>query len=205
MVVVRLGDYTTVIIPAIKSVEGGESGTRHLPTSLLVVLETGAWQEFRDLLGNRVHYERFDQFVRAKNGDGLGTTPDELRRLLEVSRHLNAPKADDAIVAVKVALNEQGRRRDREAEPPSDSNGSGGTGERTDYTLARLKRDHPELYADVAAKALSVNAAAVQAGIRRPKATIYTDDANRAVAVLLKHFTQAEITAALAVNTKGNQ
>jgi hypothetical protein len=45
------------------------------------------------------------------------------------------------------------------------------------YTLRRLKQDHPELYQRVVAGDLSANAAAREAGIRRPTTNIYTDDA----------------------------
>ena len=45
------------------------------------------------------------------------------------------------------------------------------------YTLRRLKQDHPELYQRVVAGELSANAAAREAGIRRPTTNIYTDDA----------------------------
>ena len=45
------------------------------------------------------------------------------------------------------------------------------------YTLRRLKSEHPELYQRVVAGELSANAAAREAGIRRPTTNIYTDDA----------------------------
>ena len=44
------------------------------------------------------------------------------------------------------------------------------------YTLRRLKSEYPELYQRVVAGDLSANAAAREAGIRRPTTTIYTDD-----------------------------
>ncbi|MFN9603403.1 MAG: hypothetical protein ACK6A7_08125 [Planctomycetota bacterium] len=40
-------------------------------------------------------------------------------------------------------------------------------GNDTEYTLRRLKRDSPELYSEVKSGELSVNAAAIQAGIRK--------------------------------------
>jgi len=45
------------------------------------------------------------------------------------------------------------------------------------YTLRRLKSEYPELYQRVVAGELSANAAAREAGIRRPTTNIYTDDA----------------------------
>lgn len=45
------------------------------------------------------------------------------------------------------------------------------------YTIRRLKSEYPELYQRVVAGELSANAAAREAGIRRPTTNIYTDDA----------------------------
>lgn len=73
----------------------------------------------------------------------------------------------------------------------------------TDYTLARLKRDRPDLYNQVTTQSISLNAAAIAAGIRRPKTTIYTDNVTSAVAVLLKHFTAEQIVSA--VNQQGRE
>lgn len=64
------------------------------------------------------------------------------------------------------------------------------------YTLRRLKEDHPELYQRVVAGALSANAAAREAGIRRPTTTIYTDDA-ASIARTLKKKLDADTLAEL--------
>ena len=64
------------------------------------------------------------------------------------------------------------------------------------YTLRRLKEDHPELYQRVVAGDLSANAAAREAGIRRPTTTIYTDDA-ASIARTLKKKLDADTLAEL--------
>lgn len=201
--------YAVLIEPAIKMVEGGEFSIQGLPVTMLSLLDKRhdppAWQEFRDLLGRTVRHERFDQFVRAKNGDGLDTTPDELKRLLELSRQSQAPRAAEAIVAVKAALAGKPGRPKKGKETSVDSTEIEGGAERTDYTLARLQRERPDLYDQVVAEDTTLNKAAVAAGIRRPKTTVYTDDVNKAVATLLKHFTADQIAAALAAQTQGEE
>lgn len=66
-----------------------------------------------------------------------------------------------------------------------------------DYTMARLRRDNPELAAQVEAGELSANAAAIQAGFRHPTCSVVTDDVEKAVTTLLKHYSKADIRKAL--------
>lgn len=65
------------------------------------------------------------------------------------------------------------------------------------YVLARLKRDRPDLAAEVIAGTLTANAAAVDAGIRHRYARIRTDDLDQAVAVLCRHYDPQQIRSAL--------
>jgi hypothetical protein len=61
------------------------------------------------------------------------------------------------------------------------------------YTLARLKRDAPELAKLVIDGELSPNAAAIQAGFRKPTRTIPIDTPDAAVRALLRVFTAEQI------------
>jgi len=54
------------------------------------------------------------------------------------------------------------------------------------YTLKRLKRDHPELAQAVINGELSTNAAAIQAGFRKPSITINPDPESAATAIRRK-------------------
>ena len=54
------------------------------------------------------------------------------------------------------------------------------------YTLKRLKRDHPELANAVINGELSANAAAIQAGFRKPSITINPDPESAATAIRRK-------------------
>ena len=65
------------------------------------------------------------------------------------------------------------------------------------YVVARLKRDDPALAAQVVSGTITPNAAAIQAGIRHKYARVRTDDALRAVSVLLKCYTREQLLTAL--------
>ena len=66
-----------------------------------------------------------------------------------------------------------------------------GIGERTQRKLDRIARDHPQLHDRVKSGELSINAAAVSAGIVKPTVSIPLDPA-RAGRLLTKHFTPAQ-------------
>lgn len=70
-----------------------------------------------------------------------------------------------------------------------------GTGET--YTLARLRRDRPDLAKRVAAGELSANAAAIEAGFRRRSITLALDPAHFSAAIR-KHFTAEQRAAIIA-------
>jgi hypothetical protein len=62
-------------------------------------------------------------------------------------------------------------------------------GTRKDYTLSRLKKHAPALFEEVKAGHLSANAAALQAGFRRPMRSIPIDSPGNAIRALLRVFT----------------
>lgn len=70
-------------------------------------------------------------------------------------------------------------------------------GTSSEYGIRRLRRDRPELAAKVDVGELSVNAAMVEAGFRRPQITVFIDTAEAAITPLLKHYSKAELQSAL--------
>ena len=64
-------------------------------------------------------------------------------------------------------------------------------------TLRRLARSHPDLLARVESGELSANAAAVQAGIRKPMKSIPVDTPDAAIRALLRVFTVTDLAQAL--------
>lgn len=76
------------------------------------------------------------------------------------------------------------------------------------YTVRRLKRDRPDLAERVIAGELSPNAAAIEAGIRRPTMQIPTDDPIRAAEAIRRRlgdeFLQALARAGAACSARAN-
>jgi len=70
----------------------------------------------------------------------------------------------------------------------------------SDRVVATLKKRDPDLAAQVVAGTITPNAAAIQAGIRKPRAQFRTDDVALAVAALLNHFTPQQISAGKRTN-----
>lgn len=65
------------------------------------------------------------------------------------------------------------------------------------YTRSRLARDRPDLHQQVVVGKLTSNAAAIQAGFRKPTATVPIDSVDSAVRALLRRFPSTDIRAAL--------
>jgi hypothetical protein len=65
------------------------------------------------------------------------------------------------------------------------------------YVVARLKRDDPDLAQQVINGTVTANAAAIQAGIRRPYQRVRTDNPQLAIAALLRHYTRDQLADAL--------
>jgi hypothetical protein len=63
----------------------------------------------------------------------------------------------------------------------SDNVRSSNFGNSSTYTIARLKRDNPELAERVVNGELSANKAAIQAGFRRPTIQVPADDYDAAI------------------------
>jgi hypothetical protein len=70
------------------------------------------------------------------------------------------------------------------------------TGTSADAALRRLRKQRPDLHAQVLAGQLSPHAAAVEAGFRRRRISVPADDPERAVAALARHFSADELMVA---------
>jgi hypothetical protein len=93
----------------------------------------------------------------------------------------------------------QGGRRKKARPPKIRGNNvtSNHRGNRASYTRSRLARDRPDLHQQVTVGKLTPNAAARQAGFRKPTATVPIDSVDSAVRALLRRFPSTDIRAAL--------
>lgn len=160
------------------SMRRGGSALVNAPLLLRQLLEEDAWREFVTQRGEHVKHERFSEFVTMLPLKGLGADMDLVERIVgakdpDLLRLLRSAKAVG-----------QGKRTDL-AEPSHDSCASfDRSKEQSGQAADRLARDHPEEYEQVKSGDLSLNEAAVAAGIRPRRVSIRTDNAESIAATL---------------------
>lgn len=138
---------------------GGERAFEVVPLALKKVLIEKQWQKRTDKGGKP--FASFEAFTTHRLWHGLETTIDDLR--VHCRKH---PEVERMILDEM----EPGRKHGRPVkEDASSDKGSNPTfkGRGATYTLKRLKRDRPDLFARVVAGELSANAAAIEAGFRK--------------------------------------
>lgn len=178
------------------------SATRHggaalsdAPELLRRVLEEEAWREFVTQRGDRVEYQAFSKFVATPPLKGLGVDMALIDRLvgtedLDLLRLLKAAKA--------------GRPGPKTAELlPVESTGNSYGRDRSDATADRLARDAPEQYNAVQSGDLSINAAAVLAGIRPRRISVRLDRPDSIARSLRKHLTSDQVAQLIALLLPG--
>lgn len=123
--------------------------------------------EEAEVVWNELGFDSAADMIR----NGYELDPVEIDLAVAWLRH-NEPQAAVGIEAIKAKVQEarvdaetvtQGTRTDLHPDNVRKSSG----GNDTDYTLRRLARDAPEMLDKIEAGELSVNAAAIQAGIRK--------------------------------------
>jgi len=127
---------------------------------------------------------------------GLGLDPDMVDWAITGLRSLRPDKEiafDKAIFIGKLGKN----GRPKKGEENSDSVRVSGFGNSSAYVISRLQRDNqPDLAEKVIAGELSANAAAIEAGFRKPTLTVPADP-DAAVAALIRKFGRAAVLAAI--------
>lgn len=160
--------------------------------ALAKIVATGNWREFLHPMRGLLTFDSFSAYC----SQFLRLSAETVQTLLECS---DTPKHADT---VRQMLREEVQPvRDAAGRPDASNVCNTKISEQTDstYVLARLKRDDPDLAAQVVAGTISPHSAAIKAGIRKPRAQFRTDDARLAVAALLKVYTREQLLAALAV------
>jgi hypothetical protein len=162
-----------------------------VPEILRRVLEENAWRErIEQRTGETFGFASFPEFVAARPLDGLGIAisdleailkvrdeHDVLRRLHEACKGKPGPKGDGNSVDNRHETRPAGTTRAR--------------------ALTRLHRDRPDLYQRVLDGDLSANRAAIEAGFRRPTASVPIDSPEAAIQALLRKFSAKQLRAAL--------
>lgn len=169
------------LVDALSSaLDRGGHGIAHAPALLRQVLEDESWREFETLRGEMVRHERFTEFVVTPPLKGLGTSVDLVKRVV----------ADDA-----VALDLLDQALQNQAGNPGnvDNINDRPTGTSREQALRRLRKDAPELHADVLAGRLSAHAAMVKAGFRSRTVSVPVSQPERVADALRKHMSPEDL------------
>lgn len=170
-----LKERATIIDALGTSLSYGGQALSAVPELLRRVLEEEAWREFVTKLGEHVTHERFPDFVTAPPLAGLGATVDLLRRVVA-----NDPITLDLLdQAIQNPIGANQHRNNVPTQPAGNSAAK---------ALRRLRKDRPDLHAQVLAGELSAHRAMVTAGFRRPTFTVPADSPERIAQTLRRHL-----------------
>jgi len=154
----------------------GTEGLGSLPGMIRVLLEREAWRQFQLPNGDTVSYERFAEFIAAGPPRGLGTTDQQLRDLAGSDGRLRN--------LLDAAL------QNPEGHPKGTGNivTSRPEGNSKEKALRRLRKDRPDLLAQVEAGEMSPHGAMVEAGFRRRTITVPVTSPEGIASTLRRHL-----------------
>jgi hypothetical protein len=168
-----------------RSLRSHDTALAQAPKLLRTILESQAWREFETPLGEVKTPSSFRAFVEADPDDGLGATMDLIDDIVGT---------DDADLLRALKRAKAGKPgRPRKGETPAESAVDYHSGARSDYLADALADDHPEQYEAVRSGELSINAAAVLAGIRPRRVSVRVNDPASVARSLRKHMTPEQV------------
>lgn len=156
--------HWTVVREVISSTAAGADVMSALPGLIERLLDEEAWRDFDapSPIGHVTHTS-FREFVQAKPAAGLGSRLGQLKAL--------CGDRDDLAERVQRLFDEGTAPAASRGRPEKERGtfNSVGQSDTRDKVIARLKRDAPDLADRVVRGELTANAAARQAGIRKPR------------------------------------
>lgn len=173
------------------ALRSGDHALGTIPALLKRVLADETWREFVTKRGEHVQHARFADFVTTKPLSGLGSDVALVQRIV----------ADDkeTLDLLDQALQSPvGVHRDTDNISIS-KHGTSAAG-----ALRRLRKDAPELHADVLAGRLSAHGAMVRAGFRPKTVTVPVTRPEAVARSLLKYMTADDIAQLIAVLVGAN-
>lgn len=150
----------------------GDNSANTIAYIVRQVLDTGAWRRFHTPNGAPVAPLTFEEFVITPRHKGLGTTVHALAAWVGVHEPELAQRIDTAWKADVEPAAPQGRPSKGKARDTRFSHHDATPG-----IVARLKRDHPDVAAEVVAGRMTANAAARQFGWRNPRIVVSSPEA----------------------------
>lgn len=150
----------------------GGAALESVPEQIKQLLRSGDWRHFVTRLGNEVQHGRFADFVTTPPLAGLGGTVELIKRLVKgdpeaedlLDRELQKPTGGSQ----EIILNDAIMNNENDHGRPHGSSRA--------YALRKLRKDRPELHAEVLAGNISAHAAMVAAGFRPKTFSVRTDN-----------------------------
>lgn len=168
------------------SLRSGEHGLKTGPALLVRVLKEESWREFVTQRGEAVEYDQFEDFVARPPLKGLGASMRMIGKLVDSlddpAQRAEAQDLLDRATQRSVGVNQhtEGLHNIKPLGHPSGTSREAG--------LRRLRKDRPDLHAEVLAGHLSTHAAMVQAGFRRKSVTVPIDDPEHTARALRRNL-----------------
>lgn len=153
--------------------------------TLLKVLQSEAWKHYDPPIGRPCDYSSFEEWVRADVPRGLGTSVENV----DLYRHGADSTFTNALDAALQRPPGGDKRSESYQETIVDNiHIDRPTGTSESAALRRLRKDRPDLHAQVLANELSAHAAAIQAGFRPKTFTIRADKPESIVGTLRRQL-----------------
>lgn len=165
------------------ALRNSDEGLSSVPKLLKRALLEETWREFVTRLGDHVLHETFEQFVKAPPMAGLGADVDLVKRIA-------ATDAEAADLVDAALAGRQGRRTDLGNNVPEVGRPEGNSQAKA---LRRLRKDAPELHAEVVAGRISAHAAMVQAGFRPKTVSVPVGRPDAVAEALRRHMSPGDL------------
>jgi hypothetical protein len=163
------------------ALRSGDHGLTTVPPLLKRVLVEESWRCFLTQRGDLVEYDRFADFVVTPPLKGIGGTVELVKRIVA-----SDPETADL-------LDRELQRAPGRPESVDIVNEKRPTGNARDAALRRLRKDAPELHAEVLAGHLTAHAAMVKAGFRHRTISVPVDQPVSAADALRKHMSADDL------------
>lgn len=172
-----------VLIEALgSSLRRGGNALEDVPGLIKRVLQEDAWREFVTPRGELVRHKRFVDFVVTPPSRGIGASVALVRRIIDPD-----PEAVDLFDRATQRPPGHPAKLDniQESEAPS--------GTSRQASLRRLRKDRPDLHAEVLAGRLSAHAAMVQAGFHRRMLSVPVGKPEDVARILRRNLTTDDL------------
>ena len=165
----KLMENAVIVDAACQAITYGGSSLEEIPHFIKKIINENRWQRrYVKHLGELIEFDSFEEFITTAPPEGMDTSIQRIKDLcqhdtkvrelinIEITKKPGAPVGNTNASKEETNHNNIMNCLDTKAVQ----------GTSLDYTLRRLRKEAPELHAEVINKAMTPNAAAVKAGFR---------------------------------------